>query len=283
MGWLVTAAGWQSMFIVMGALGAVMAFVWLALFHAPNAHPSINQAELNHIAAGGGLIELDGARDTNARMTLTETLRSLSALLRNRMMLGIYLAQYCNTALAYFFLTWFPVYLVKARGMTVLEAGFAVSLPALCGVAGGILGGFVSDRLVRRGASLSIARKTPIVIGALCATAIALGPHAERDWQVVAIMALAFFGKGMGAVGWAVIGDATPPRITGLSGGLFNSFANVAGIVTTIVIGYIVQITGSFDLALVFVSAHAALAIVMYLVVVGPIRRLEAAEIGLET
>jgi ACS family glucarate transporter-like MFS transporter len=283
MGWLVTVAGWPSMFVVMGGLGIAMALVWLFLFHAPASHPGIDRQELAHIAAGGGLVDLDRPGESAGRMTNAETLRSLAALLRNRMMLGIYLAQYCNTALAYFFLTWFPVYLVKERGMTVLQAGFSVSLPALCGVAGGIAGGAFSDLLLRRGASLSAARKTPIVTGALCAVSIALCNQATSDWQVIAIMALAFFGKGMGAVGWAVIGDATPPRITGLSGGLFNSFANVAGIVTTIAIGYIVQITGSFHLVLVFMAAHAALAIVIYLGLVGPIRRLQPHEIGLDT
>ena len=54
-------------------------------------------------------------------------------LLSNRMLIGVYIAQYCITTLTYFFLTWFPVYLVQAKGMSILEAGFVASLPALCG------------------------------------------------------------------------------------------------------------------------------------------------------
>lgn len=51
-------------------------------------------------------------------------------------------------------------------------------------------------------------------------------------------MALAFFGKGFGALGWPVISDTAPKEIVGLCGGVFNVFGNVASIVTPLVIGY---------------------------------------------
>jgi len=92
---------------------------------------------------------------------------------------------------------------------------------------------------------------------------------------VVGIMALAFFGKGIGSLGWAVVSDTSPKQIAGLSGGLFNTFGNTAAITTPIVIGYIVQWTHSFNGALVFVAANAMVAIVSYLVVVGEIKRVE--------
>jgi ACS family glucarate transporter-like MFS transporter len=71
-------------------------------------------------------------------------------------------------------------------------------------------------------------------------------------------MSLAFFGKGFGALGWAVVSDTSPPQAGGLSGSLFNTFGNTAGIVTPIAIGYILQSTGSFAAALVFVGVSAA-------------------------
>jgi ACS family glucarate transporter-like MFS transporter len=92
---------------------------------------------------------------------------------------------------------------------------------------------------------------------------------------VVFFMALAFFGKGIGALGWAVIADTSPKEITGFSGGLFNTFGNIASIVTPIAIGYILDRTGSFTGALVFVTAHAIAAMASYLFVVGEIKRLE--------
>ena len=88
-------------------------------------------------------------------------------------------------------------------------------------------------------------------------------------------MALAFFGKGLAAIGWAVISDASPKQIIGLTGGVFNAIGNIAGIVTPIVIGYILAATGSFNGALVFVALHPLLAVFSYLVIVGEIRRVE--------
>jgi len=99
--------------------------------------------------------------------------------------------------------------------------------------------------------------------------------YVTADWLVVAVMSLAFFGKGVGALGWAVVSDTSPREAGGLSGGLFNTFGNTAGITTPIAIGYILQATGSFSGALIFVGANAAVAILCYLFVVGEIRRVE--------
>jgi ACS family glucarate transporter-like MFS transporter len=94
----------------------------------------------------------------------------------------------------------------------------------------------------------------------------------------VGFMALAFFGKGVGALGWAVMSDASPKQIAGLSGGLFNMFGNIASITTPIVIGYIISTTGSFKWALVFVGANALVAVISYIFIVGEIKRVELKE-----
>jgi ACS family glucarate transporter-like MFS transporter len=88
-------------------------------------------------------------------------------------------------------------------------------------------------------------------------------------------MALAFFGKGIGALGWAVMSDTAPAQTAGLSAGLFNMFGNIAAISTPIVIGYIIGLTGSFNGALFFVGANALVAVLSYLVIVGEIKRLQ--------
>jgi ACS family glucarate transporter-like MFS transporter len=198
---------------------------------------------------------------------------AIKQLLGNRMLLGVYIGQYCITTLTYFFLTWFPVYLVQERHMTILKAGFIAALPAIAGFLGGILGGIISDQMIKRDYSLSAARKTPIVAGMVLAMSMILCNYVSADWLVVAIMALAFFGKGVGALGWAVVSDTSPKEAGGLSGAVFNTFGNVAGITTPIVIGYILQATGSFAGALIYIGANAAAAIFCYLVIVGPIKR----------
>ena len=160
----------------------------------------------------------------------------------------------------------------------ILNAGFVASIPAICGFIGGVLGGIISDFLLRKGFSLTAARKTPIVLGMLMSMSMILCNYVDAQWLVIMLMALAFFGKGVGALGWAVVSDTSPKEIAGLSGGLFNTFGNIASITTPIAIGYIIQSTGSFNGALVYVGANALVAIISYLVVVGEIKRVHLTE-----
>lgn len=269
MGAITHAWGWPYVFWFMGLLGLGFAAAWPRIIYGPREHPWSNAAETDHIAQGGGLVDLEGPGAGSATLRWS----ALGQLLANRMLLGIYLGQYCINVLTWFFITWFPIYLVKERGLSLLQVGFVAALPALCGFVGGILGGILSDRMLKRGHSLTLARKTPIVIGLLLSLSMVACNYVSTAWAVVLVMSLAFFGKGLGALGWTVIADASPREITGLSGALFNTFGNAASITTPIVIGYILRGTGSFNGALVYVSVHALVALVSYLVVVGDIRR----------
>jgi MFS transporter, ACS family, glucarate transporter len=170
---------------------------------------------------------------------------------------------------------WFPVYLVQERHISLLHAGLIASIPAICGFSGGILGGLFSDLLLRRGHTLTFARKTPIYAGMLMASAIVGCNYANANWLVVVLMAFAFFGKGFGALGWAVIADISPVNAAGLNASVFNTFSSLAGITTPIAIGFLVHTMHSFSGALVFVGAHALLAIASYAIVVGTIGRIE--------
>lgn len=272
MAWITHSYGWRSVFYVMGALGCVLALVWVRLLYSPKDHPWINKAEFDHIEQGGGLVDMDqGAK--NGASSSGPKLVYIKQLLGSRMMVGIYIGQYCITTLTYFFLTWFPVYLVQQRGMSILKAGAYASLPAVAGFLGGILGGVISDYMLRKGFSLTAARKTPIVGGMLLSMSMIACNYVDAEWMVVGFMTLAFFGKGIGALGWAVVSDTSPKEIGGLSGGLFNTFGNTAGITTPIVIGYLVAGSGSFASALVYVGFNALAAIVAYLFIVGEIKR----------
>jgi MFS transporter, ACS family, glucarate transporter len=275
MGWITETAGWGWAFGFIGGLGVIVSAIWLKVVHAPSQHPSINKEELALIAEGGGLVDMDkgGTQDRrDANGVKWDYIRQMFA---NRMMIGIFLGQYCINALTYFFITWFPVYLVQARGMSILKAGLIASIPAICGFLGGLLGGVMSDWMLKRGYSLSAARKTPIVLGMILSIAMIACNYTDVVALVVFFMALSFFGKGVGALGWAVMSDAAPREITGLAGGVFNMCGNISSITTPIIIGYIIQTTGSFNGALVFVSANALIAALSYLVIVGEIKRME--------
>jgi len=271
MGWLVHTFDWHSVFFVMGGLGLVAAFVFWKMVRSPVDHPGVNKAELDYIEAGGGLIRME---DRTVSKSAAFTWANVKQVLGSRMLMGVFIGQYGINVLTYFFVTWFPIYLVKERGLNILEAGFAAAAPALCGFAGGVLGGIISDALLKKTGSLTIARKTPLLIGMLLSALIIACAYIDNSALIVVVMAVAFFGKGIASLGWAVVSDTSPREFVGVTGGIFNTFGNSAGIVTPIVIGYIVAATGSFDGALWFVGIHCLLVIAAYFLITGKIERL---------
>jgi ACS family glucarate transporter-like MFS transporter len=272
LGWIAHAAGWRSCFWFMGVLGFVFAAIWVKSIYEVKQHPLISAAEIDYIEQGGGLVNADRVvKGTRSVLTWA----AVKMLLSHRMLVGIYLGQYCITTLTWFFLTWFPVYLSQARHLSIVKVGFAAALPALCGGTGGILGGVVSDRLLRAGRSLSFSRKAPIMAGMLLSVTMIGSNYAPKQAVMLFLMSLSFFGKGFGSLGWTVISDTSPKGMVGLNGALFNLIGNLAGITTPIIIGYLVKKTGSFDDVLIFVGAIALCAIVGFGPIAGEIKRLE--------
>ena len=270
MGWLAQYYGWQSVFFWMGVIGLAGAVIFWAVVQSPSRHKAISKREYAYIEEGGALVNLD--RPAAAPQPIRWGI--LGQLLANRMLLGIYLAQYCITALTYFYSTWFGLYLIQARHMSLVKAGVMSSGPAIAGFVGGVLGGVVSDYLLKRGMGLSPARKTVIIIGLVISCAILGCNYTDSQTMVMLFMSVAFFGKGVAALGWAVMSDAAPREATGIAGSVFNLFGNAAGIFTPIVIGYILQATNnSWDLALVFLFAHSIVAMISYAFITGEIKR----------
>ncbi|RPJ52682.1 MAG: MFS transporter, partial [Acidobacteria bacterium] len=268
MGWILAGWGWQWVFYSMGVVGILLGFFWFAFVSDPATHPMVNRAEIDYIHSGGGLA---GQSSGGSEIRLDYVRQMLSS----RMLIGVYIGQFGINTITWFFLTWFPTYLVQARGMSILKAGFMASIPALLGFAGGLLGGYTSDWLLRRGSSLTVARKTPIILGMTLSSCIVLANYVTTESLVIAVMSLAFFAKGFGALGWVVVSDTSPKEIVGLSGGIFNFAGNLASVVTPIVIGYILGVTQSFHWALVYVGMMGGLGALSYLLIVGDIRRLE--------
>ncbi|RLR17530.1 hypothetical protein D8L93_08475 [Sodalis-like symbiont of Bactericera trigonica] len=114
----------------MGVVGIVLSAVWVRIMYSPLRHPRVSQSELAYLRAGGALVEMDAAAGRTEDHT--PQLGYIKQLLSSRMLLGIYLANYRVNAITWFFLSWFPIYLVKGRGMSILEAGFVAALPAIC-------------------------------------------------------------------------------------------------------------------------------------------------------
>jgi MFS transporter, ACS family, D-galactonate transporter len=266
--WISTTLGWRILFLLVGCLGVLFGVIWLAVYRDPLASRRANQQELDYIASGGGL----GDRATLTRFQW----RNLVFLLRQRQVLGASIGQFASNSTLVFFLTWFPSYLATERHMAWINVGFAAVLPFLAATVGVITGGLISDFLLRKTGSANIGRKLPVIAGLLLATSIVSANFLREDSLVIVVMSLAFFGQGMCNLGWTLITDVAPKPLIGLTAGLFNLCANCAGIVTPLVVGLVVKITGSFAWALAYIAAMAVGGVLSYLFLLGDVRRVEA-------
>jgi ACS family D-galactonate transporter-like MFS transporter len=265
--WIAGNWGWRALFVLAGAAGLIFAAAWMALYREPHESRRVNQAELDHIAAGGGL------RNTATPPPLTW--HSIRRLIGARQFAGAALGQFASNSTLVFFLTWFPTYLATERHMQLQTVGFFAVLPYVAASLGVLLGGWLSDWLIHKTGSATLGRKLPVVAGLLMATTIVGANYVHSNAAVVAVMSFVFFGQGMCNLGWTLITDVAPKPLMGLTAGLFNLCANLAGIVTPMVVGFIVGGTGSFVGALTFISALAMLGVLSYVFVLGPVRRIE--------
>ena len=266
--WIMGAFGWRALFFVVGIAGVLFGLFWWVSYREPHESKTVNQAELDYIAAGGGIVTQKTAQ------TKFEW-RLVGKLLRFRQLVGICIGQFAGNSTLVFFLTWFPTYLATERHMGWLKIGFFTVLPFIAASAGVLFGGWLSDWLLKRGRSANIARKLPIITGLLLASVIVTANYVDNDYMVIGILSLAFFAQGMAALGWTLVSDIAPKGLLGLTGGIFNFAANLAGIITPLVIGLIVAATGSFVGALMFIAVVALIGAFSYIFVVGDIRRIE--------
>ncbi len=195
--------------------------------------------------------------------------------MRQRQILGASIGQFAGNSTLVFFLTWFPTYLATERQMAWLKVGFYAVLPFIAASVGVVVGGIFSDFLLRRTGSANLARKLPIVGGLVLASTIVTANFLASDALVIAVMSVAFFGQGMCNLGWTLITDVAPKQLIGLTGGVFNLCANLAGIVTPLVVGFVVATTGSFEWALGFIAVVAVIGALSYIFLVGDVKRVE--------
>ena len=234
-GWLTQRHGWQSCFWFMGVSGLCWRLPWWKSVLQCAGHPLISRPEIDCIEQGGGLVQLDCGKIVAA---IRSPGRRSSMLLRQRMLVGIYIGpvlhQYADDVLSD------VVSVVPGAGAA--HEHFAGGL--CCGVAGTVrfCGRHPGRRLLglaaARGYSLTFARKAPIIAGMLLSVTMIACNYTNAQTLVMALMSLAFFGKGFGALGWTVIADTSPKELVGVNGGVFNLFGNPPTITTPTVIGF---------------------------------------------
>ena len=263
--WLLKSYGWQSLFIITGLAGLLVGAVWIFKYRDPQESDSVGAAELEHIAAGGGLT---GKGVSGSKFKWAD----MGEMLRHRQVWGLLIGQFAVYSTFIFFLTWFPTYLATARHMGWIKVGFFASLPYIAGFFGILFAGVLSDFMLARGAKLGLARKLPVIMGLLGASTIIACNYVQSDTLVIAILSFAFFCQAMSSSGWSVLSEIAPVGKLGLLGGLFSAAANLSGIVIPIVIGFIVQDTGSFVGALVFVGLVALVGALAWIFGIGELQ-----------
>lgn len=265
--WLVSCYGWRKLFIIVGGIGMVMSVVWWFFYRSPNESRSVNAIELKYIKDGGGI----GDQIKESRKMKKS---DIFTLLKARQLLGLYIGNFATTSVLTFFLTWFPHYLITEKHIEMLSVGMYASIPFLAAILGVLLGGYWSDWMLKQGCSISLARKLPVIVGLLMTGTMILSNYTNNIDYVITIMAIAFFGQGVGAaVSVALLTELAPLELVGLTYGILNIFGQASAIITPIIIGVIVQVTGSFVMAMSYIGIVAVVGIFSYIVIIGePVR-----------
>ena len=266
---IVGFTSWHAVFIIIGVVGLIWAAVWWKNYRNPEEHPGANAEELAHIRNGGARSEASDQEDA-AKLPWR-------ALFRYRTILSMMFGFFCLNSAIYFFITFFPSYLVKERGFDLLSLGVFGAIPGICAVAFGWSAGYLADRAVQRGSSVTRVRKTAIAGGLVGGSVIMFAAVVPEAWMALALLSLAYSSLTVAATGiWSLPADVAPSsRHVGSIGGLQNFASNLAGIFTPVLIGVLVDQTGSFVAPLAVIGCISLIGAANYLFVLGKVEPLK--------
>ena len=257
-GLLVSRFGWRALFVGMGIGGLLWLVPWV--FAAPA-----------------------GRRPAFVRES-GQPIRMLD-ILRRREAWGTYLGMFCLGYVWYFLISWLPSYLVTGRGLSMQSMAVLGSLPFWAMAATSVLGGWFSDRLIRRGASVTRVRKTFVTGGLLlcCVTLLPAAAVRSPDLSVLLLVvscsALGLFTSNV----WAITQTLAGPHAAGSWTGIQNAIGNLGGVISPVLTGVVVGRTGSYYLAFAVASGMLLVGAASYLILVdeiGPLRWTKASPEG---
>jgi MFS family permease len=199
-------------------------------------------------------------------------------LLGNRAMVGLLLAKFFQDYLLYFFVTWLPGYLVIAHGFTLEQMGTYGSLMWFAGFVNQPLMGFVSDALIRRGLSVTAARKGTIVTVMLLASSVIAVGFTNNFQVCIALLVLAVaFESASGTILWTMCAEVAPRKAAGSVAGIMNTAGALAGILAPSITGLILHFTGNFQNALILAGCMILVAAAIVIFVIPEIKPMELA------
>ncbi|WP_421109476.1 MFS transporter [Streptomyces sp. NEAU-S77] len=268
---MVTGLGWRWAFAIAGGLGVLWALGWWLYYRDPKEHRSLGAAEREHIESGQ---EKETAEEAAASARI-----GWRDLFRFRMIWAMMLGFFCVNFVAYFFITWFPTYLVDEYHLDALSFGFLGMIPGIASMLGGWSGGLFSDWLVRRGTERTKARKIPLVGGLLGTSVIALAVISPGVGTALTALSVSYFCSTFAAASvWALPADVAPTAAhVGSIAGIQNTAANIAGILSPLLLGVLKGITHSFMLPLTLAGCMALLGAATYAFLLPKVERLKMA------
>jgi ACS family hexuronate transporter-like MFS transporter len=240
-GFIALAWGWRASFVVLTVLGLAWAVAWwMMTADHPRQMARVAPEEVAEIEAG-----------QEQPAVAEKAARPLAFFLKQPAILSTALAFFAANYITYFFLTWFPSYLVMAHNVSIKNMSIVTMIPWLIGFIGMAGGGFASDYLVQRLGNLMQGRKVMIVTCLLgSSVSVALCGLTTSPVGAVALMSVGvFFMYATISSYWAIIQDTVRSRNVGGVGGFVHFLSNIAGIVAPSATGFLVQSSGSFTSA----------------------------------
>lgn len=250
-GFMALQFGWRLAFVVIGALGILWVLLWsrLATDH-PVQNPRVSADEANLLTAETAQVGAPKSQGSAMR-----------SVLRNPSVYVLAFSLFCCSYNQFFFLTWFPTYLVEQKHLSLAQMSVISSFPWLVGAFGYVIGGVAIDALYRLTGKILLSRKLVLVVclslGGLC---VALTGQLDSTSAAVTTMSVAV-GLVMltSTAYWALIQSVVPAQAVGGASGLMHGFGNLSGIVAPTLTGLIVQSTHSYTSAFTIAGALALL------------------------
>jgi ACS family hexuronate transporter-like MFS transporter len=240
--WLTVVYGWQSAFLVTGAIGLLWLLLWVPLYGRPEHHPRVSAAELAYIKS-----EPD---DPPQRASWRE-------LLRHRQMWAFAVAKLITDPIWWLYLFWIPDFLNRNHAIDLQHMGPPLVTIYLVADVGSIGGGWLSSALLARGWSVNAGRKTAMLACALAVVPIAFASRVSDLWTAVAIVAVAAAAhQGWSANVYTMVSDMFPRWVVGTVVGLGGMAGMIGSMLIATLTGFVLQATGSY--AVVFAIAGSA-------------------------
>jgi ACS family hexuronate transporter-like MFS transporter len=243
------AFGWRTTFIAIGVLGLLWIIPWLIINkNVPSKHPWITKNELEHI---------QDAKETIANEDDT-AVKSWLELLQYRNTWGIVSSRFFLDPVWWMFLTWLPTFLKEHMGFDIKQVGAFSWVPYLFAAIGGLLGGFYSSKLIKKGIEAQIARKKAITIGCITMLISLIGILFFLDQLKVQIpLSIFLIGSTLFGFQFLINNLQTLPSdlFSGKNVGSVSGIGGMAAVVGTIIITLLVPVISKTSYYSFFVLA----------------------------